>query len=77
MSNIEKWIRAAIEDAPTVRSLSAIYLGAAEYREMREVFREKALLEIPPDCRHAEDKRMEYRGLKIYRVDAEHHLRVA
>lgn len=35
MSNIEKWIWAAIENALTVRSVSAIYLGAAPKKSSR------------------------------------------
>lgn len=76
MTQIEIFVLQAIENFRRLPAEPppAIYLGAAEYRQMREIFREKALIEVPADCRHAEAKRMEYLGLKIYRVDTEHHL---
>lgn len=53
----------------------AIYLGNAEHRELVSLARSFTCLDYRPDGGVVEEgKRLEYRGMKVYRVDAWNHL---
>lgn len=55
---------------------SAIYLGTAEYHEMRRIFERDASIISPASCEYSENCRMEYCGIPVFRVDAKSHLAV-